>query len=187
MTDKLLTINVKKGDLNGFHLLYARFRNRIFFFSLSYLKSKDKAEDIVQDVFAKVWEKRDCLDENLSLNNFLFTVTKNLVLNQIRGVNYDIAYRKNCLTQSEVWAYQQNNTLDSVLFNDLKSYLYNEIEKLPAGMKGIFKLSRIQMLSNEEIAKNQNLSVRTVENQIYRAVLKLREKLVEESAVPCIY
>ena len=43
------------------------------------------------------------------------------------------------------------------------------------------------MLSNEEIAKSQNLSIRTVENQIYRAVLKLKEKLVEESAVPCIY
>ena len=114
-------------------------------------------------------------------------MTKNLVLNQIRSFNYDIAYKKNCLPQSEVWGYQQNNTLDSVIFNDLKSYLYNEIEKLPAGMKGIFKLSRIQMLSNEEIAKSQNLSVRTVENQIYRAVLKLREKLVEESAVPCIY
>ena len=76
MTDKLLIINVKKGDLEAFHLLYSKYRNKVFFFAWSYLKSKDKAEDIVQDVFARVWEKRDHLDERFSLNNYIFTITK---------------------------------------------------------------------------------------------------------------
>ena len=187
MTDKLLIINVKKGDLEAFHLLYSKYRNKVFFFSWSYLKSKDKAEDIVQDVFARVWEKRDHLDERFSLNNYIFTITRNIVLNQIRGLKYDIVYRKNYLSRSTGSEYHENSTLDSVIFNDLIYFMKNEIEKLPPGMKRIYKLSRLQFLSNEEIACSQNLSIRTVENQIYRAVSKLKNKLIEESTVPGVY
>ena len=187
MTDKMLMINLRKGDIDAFHRIFSKYRNKVYFFSLSYLKSKDKAEDIVQDVFIKIWESRDYLDERYSFNSFLFTVTKNIILNHIRKTNQEIGYRNNCIESSAILEQQVNSTLDSVICKDLKSYFNGEIENLPPGMRKIYKLSRIQLLSNEEIACSQNLSLRTVENQIYRAVAKLKKKFLEESLVPHCY
>ena len=101
-----------------------------------------------------------------------------------RKTNQEIGYRNNCIESSAILEQQVNSTLDSVICEDLKSYFNGEIENLPPGMRKIYKLSRIQLLSNEEIACSQNLSLRTVENQIYRAVAKLKKKFLEESLVP---
>jgi len=187
MDDKILVINLRKGDLDAFRRIYTKYKKKVYFFSLSYLKSADKAEDIVQDVFTKLWEDRTRLNEHYTFNNFLFTVTKNLILNHLRKAKFEIGYRNNCIELSGYCETQENNTLDSVICNDLKSYISREIEKLPPGMRKIYKLSRIQLLSNEEIASSQNLSVRTVENQIYRALSKMKKVIIEENIVPSYY
>lgn len=187
MNDKMLVINLRKGDLDAFRRIYTKYNKKVYFFSLSYLKSADKAEDIVQDVFTKIWEDRTRLSEYYSFNNFLFTVTKNLILNHIRRTKQEMGYRNSCIELSGFSEQQENNTLDSVICNDLKSYLNREIEKLPPCRRTVYKLSRIQLLSNEEIASLQNLSVRTVENQIYRALSKLKKTILEENIVPSCY
>ena len=184
MTDKMLVVKLKKGDLDAFQMIFSKYKTKVLFFACSYMKSKDKAQDIVQDVFTKVWEKRECLEEHYSFNCYLFTITKNIILNIIRKAKYEIEYRENITELPASFDYQVNNTLDSVIFNDLKSYINAEIEKLPPAMSRIYKLSRIQLFSNEEIADSQNLSIRTVENQIYRAVSELRKKFIEESTIP---
>jgi len=183
----MLISKLKEGDYKAFRTIFSKYRNKVFFFSWSYLKSNAVAEDIVQDVFAKVWETRTRLDEGKSFNNFLFTVTKNTILNHIRKTKYEVLYRQNRDSQSGISNGQENDTLNSIICNDLQTYIAGEIEKLPPAMRKIYKLSRIQFLSNEEIARNQNLSLRTVENQIYRAVLKLKRKFDEEIAVPYSY
>ena len=187
MDDKILVINLRNGDLDAFRRIYTKYKKKVYFFSLSYLKSADKAEDIVQDVFTKLWEDRTRLNEHYTFNNFLFTVTKNLILNHLRKAKFEIGYRNNCIELSGYCETQENNTLDSVICNDLKSYISREIEKLPPGMRKIYKLSRIQLLSNEEIASSQNLSIRTVENQIYRALSKMKKVIIEENIVPSYY
>jgi RNA polymerase sigma-70 factor (ECF subfamily) len=86
-------IDLRKGDLDAFRRVYSKYKYKVFFFSLSYLKSREKAEDIVQDVFIKVWENRNHMDEHYSFSNFPFTVTKNTILNHIRKKKYEIVYR----------------------------------------------------------------------------------------------
>jgi len=187
MTEQMLISKLKEGDYRAFRIVFSKYRNKVFFFSWSYLKSNAVAEDIVQDVFAKVWETRARLDEGKSFNNFLYTITKNAILNHIRKTKYEIVYRQDRTALSAISDDQENDTLNSIICNDLKSYIAGEIEKLPPAMRRIYKLSRIQFLSNEEIASSQNLSIRTVENQIYRAVLKLKRKFNEEITVPYSY
>ena len=178
MTDNMLVVKLKKGDLDAFRMIFSKYKTKVFYFACSYLKSKDKAQDIVQDVFTKVWEKRECLEEHYSFNSYLFTITKNVILNIIRKTKYEIEYRENLIELSASFDYQLNNTLDSVLCNDLKSYINAEIENLPPAMSRIYKLSRIQLLSNEEIADSQNLSIRTVENHIIAQIITVVAVLI---------
>ncbi|MFC2116953.1 sigma-70 family RNA polymerase sigma factor, partial [Bacteroidota bacterium] len=145
MNDEMLVKNLKKGDLDAFRMIYSKYKPKVLFFAWSYLKSKEKAEDIVQDVFTKVWENCNFLQEHYSFNNYLFTITKNTILNNIRKANYEIRYRENITEMPAIFDFQENDTLDSVICKDLNTYINKEVEKLPPAMKRIYKLSRVQL------------------------------------------
>ncbi len=176
--DQTLVIQLKDGSQLAFKQLFDRYTPRIYRFAISYLKSDADAEELVQDVFLKLWEKRETLDEYQNIRSYIFKIAINSIYNLSKRKNYKQVYNefvKNNFTQGNEF------TWNEVVYNELVDSLNLHIDKMPAQRRDIFLMSRKDGLSNQEIAKNLNISLRTVENQIYRSVSYLREQLKPNS------
>ena len=166
-------ISLRAGDDNAFGKLFDRYGKRLYYFALGYLKSPEDAEEIVQEVFLKIWNNREELSETKSFEAYLFTIAKNGILNTIRKSKSEHAYVSYAKLHPD-----KNILLDEELdFNELKRAYKQSIEKLSPRRKEIYILSREQALSNIEIAEQMNISVKTVENQMTSAISEIRKNL----------
>lgn len=165
--------SLKEGDMKAFSQLFDRYGKRLYHFSIGYLKSSANAEEIVQEVFLKIWNNREEILIHKSFESYLFTIAKNGILNTIRKSKSEQAYvnyaklhpGKNILLEEE---------LD---FKELEKAYRQSIEKLSPRRKEIYLLSREQSLSNAEIAEKMNISIKTVENQMTSAISEIRKTL----------
>jgi RNA polymerase sigma-70 factor, ECF subfamily len=171
-TDHELVEMLNKGKESAFDELYFRYVPRIDAFAKIYIKDKDLREEVLQEVFIKIWEKRDTINKDLSFKAFLFQVVKNNIYNIFRKKVYEVS-----LDLSEMNDYSHNNIEDQLNFSELQEKATEIIECLPDVQKQIFKLSRIEGMKNEEIAQKLSLSKRTVEHHIYLALKTIRKKL----------
>ncbi|MEZ5103445.1 MAG: RNA polymerase sigma-70 factor [Draconibacterium sp.] len=139
----------------------------IYNFSLSYLKDKNDTEELVQNVFLKIWEKRDLLNASQNIKAFIFKIAVNTIYDFIRRKNIESAFldyaRLNYTTN-------ENYTWHSVIFEEMQQNLNALLAQMPEQQQKIFRLSKLEGFSNDEIAKKMNLSKRTVENHLYRAL-----------------
>lgn len=150
----------------AFQNIYDTFCKSLYRFTLSYMKDSFDAEEIVQDVFLKLWEKRDEVDEQKSFKSYLYRITVNKIFNELKHRIVKRKYDQHLLNFDLV---TQETPESSIQFQELNKKLESLLSKLPEQQRTIFIMSRWQGLSNAEIAQNLNLSARTVENQIYRA------------------
>jgi RNA polymerase sigma-70 factor (ECF subfamily) len=165
-SDKKLLCGIRDNDLSAFEMLYNRYKRKIYAFSLKYLRNRTEAEDLVQNIFINLWEHRQSLDETQSIKNHIYNIYKNRAI-RTRYLEYEIKR----LDQSS------NPTYDLVIMHDLESTINNVVTTLPPQQQKIFSMSRGENYSHEEIAKKLDLSVRTVENQIYRTLKVIRKRL----------
>lgn len=175
--DRQMVQRLKAGDMVAFRKVFDAFSERLYHFTCSYLKDTEVAEEIVQDVFLRVWEKREEIDEDKSFKSFLYTMTVNKVLNYLKHQVVRQKYEK-YLTNFNQDA--TDDTESKVYYNELKVRLGGLMNKLPEQQCHIFEMSRNQGLSNREIAEQLGLSIRTVENQIYRASKFLKDQLKDD-------
>ena len=171
------------GSKDAFQLLFDAFGPKIYAFSLSYLKNEADAEELLQDVFLKLWEVRGSLDSSKNIKSFLFKICINLIYDFMRRKNVEQAYFNYC-SQNDISA---NSTWHDVAYNELLENLKNLVAAMPEQRRRIFQMSKVDGLSNEEIARQLNLSQRTVENQLYRAVSFLKEKLGPASITATLF
>ena len=154
----------------GLDMLFDQFGGKLYNMSYAYLKSREEAEEIVQDVLFKLWQNRGKIDESGFLEGYIFKITKNLLLNKIRTKS-----RKAIPTQElSMDVIGGSNTDQSLLLEEMQSFLSKAIQGMPPKRQSIFKMSRMEMLSNKQIAHNLDISEKTVENQIGRAIKYLR-------------
>ena len=176
----------KANDRLAFNTIYRTYSRRIFRFAYSYVKIQSDAEEIVQDVFLKVWENREKIDEYLSFESYLFTITYNTSISVLRkkvSENQYIEYLKSIQTASI-----QNNTTTEIEFTELRDRADQIIEQLPSRQKQIFKLNREKGHTYREIALILNISQNTVESHMGRALKTIRKKLGDISiAVLILY
>ena len=164
---------LKEGDLSAFNVLFDRYGKRLYHFSMGYLKSTADAEEIVQEVFLKIWNNRIELSTQKSFESYLFTIAKNGILNTIRKSKSEQAYLNYVKINPG-----KNILLDEELnFNELEKAYHEAIEQLSPRRKEIYLLSKEQSLSNGEIATKMNISVKTVENQMTSALSEIRRNL----------
>jgi RNA polymerase sigma-70 factor, ECF subfamily len=166
---------IRNGDKNAFRHLYDLYSKKLLGFALFYLKSKSEAEEVVQAVFVKVWEHRKDIRDDLSLQSYLYKITINHIYNLFN-------YRKIRAAEGNFANAEKldNTTLEKIHSDSLSEYIDHLIEQLPEQRKKIFSLSRMDGLSHEEIASRMNISVRTVESQIYKALKFLKQHLKKE-------
>ncbi|MEI7523911.1 MAG: RNA polymerase sigma-70 factor [Mariniphaga sp.] len=164
---------LKEGNLLAFNELFARYGKRLFHFSKGYLHSSENSEEIVQEVFLKIWDNRGELSAQKSIEAYLFTIARNGILNTIRKSKSEQAY----LNYAKIHP-GKNILLDEELdFSELEKAYHQVIDQLSPRRKEIFILSREQSFSNAEIAAKMGISVKTVENQMTSAISEIRKNL----------
>jgi RNA polymerase sigma-70 factor (family 1) len=183
-TDAKLTFLVKTGVKEAFRELFERYAPRIYQFSLSYLKNNQDAEELVQDVFLKIWEKRDSLDRTKNIKAFIFKVSVNSIYDFIRRKNIEGAYQEFARNNFEA---QPDSTWHQVIFNEMLGHLDVLVKQMPPERQKIFRLNREEGLTNDEIARKLNLSKRTVENQLFRAIAFLKKHFMTDSLFALLF
>lgn len=160
-----------------FEDVFIQYFPKVKSFAALLLKSENEAEDVAQDVFIKLWEKKDLWEDNLEIN-YLYTMVKNAVFNRIKRKNIESKYIDSQLElhgMEELWEFE--DPLIELYRDELYQLMKLALEQMPQKRRQIFEMSRFQNLNNNEIAKKMNLSVRTVEQHIY-LVLKEIKKLI---------
>jgi RNA polymerase sigma-70 factor (ECF subfamily) len=170
-----LVHNLSKGNLLAFNTLYKFYSGRLYRFALGYLKSEEEAEELVQEVFTKIWEKRANLKEELSFKSFLFTIAFNIIRKHFRTKVYLSEYFKTGKSDDIDIQTSQKITYDS-----LYQYISELVNRLPNRRKEIFIKSRFEGHSVKEIAQELQISHKTVENQLTAALKFIRTNLNRE-------
>jgi RNA polymerase sigma-70 factor (ECF subfamily) len=148
----------------------------LYRFAFGYLKSEAEAEELVQEVFTIIWEKRADLKEELSFKSFLFTIAFNIIRKHFRTKCYLSEYFKTGISADFDMQTSQKITYDS-----LYQYITDLVNQLPERRKEIFIKSRFEGLSIKEIAEELKISHKTVENQLTDALKFIRTNLKMES------
>ena len=177
MTSQLeikLISRLRNSDVKAFDQLFRNYSRNLYRFAFSLLKNKDDAEGIVQEVFLRVWNKRADIDSNRSFKSWLFTISYNLIIDELRLRLKEKEYLNHL---EKFFNTQDIITENEADYNLLKTQIDEVMEKLPDKRKVIYRLSRVEGLSNKEIAEKLNLSVKTVENQINLALKFLKFSL----------
>lgn len=167
-----LVKRLKASDHDAFKTVFNTWQGTIFNFLLFKTKDPDLAEDLLQEVFLKLWNVRSRLNENQSLKNYLYTIADNLVLNVIRHDKVVAKHR----SDADVVIFTNTENPEFMLQEkEWKSRLENAIASLPEKQRIVFLMSRLEDLSYQEIADRLSISIKTVETHMVKALKQLRE------------
>jgi len=182
--DEDLMMEIKAGNMLAFDLLYKKYCGRIYKFGYSLLKSKEEAENLLQEVFLSLWEHRFNVENNASVKSFLFTVTYNSAISFLRKKAKDnefFKYLKSLQEPSDV-------PVDVALnYRELETRLEEIINGLPQRQKEIYLMHKVEGLKYAEIAERLSLSVNTIENHMARALRTIRDKLGSYSLMGLLF
>lgn len=181
--DKLLVSELREGNHQAFRKLFDRYRNDLYKFSLSMVHSKPYAEEVVQDVFLKVWMKRETLNSDLSFRAYIFTITRNKTIKFLkkaannRKLCEDVFYTSQKIT---------NITEQTIRESELEILKNEALNKLPPKRLLIFEMSRDEGKSYDRIAEELQISPHTVRNQMSKALETLRASISENKDIAYI-
>lgn len=173
MNEKEAIAKIKNGDQDAFAYIYERYWPKVYNFTNLYILSPDCSEEIVQEVFIKLWENRADIDEHKNFDGYLFIITRNLIFNHSRK-NFNLIFYQTTLQEAIEEPHSVEEELESA---DLREYINVLIGSLPPRQKEVFKLSREEQLTYNEIAKKLRISEKTVERHMGEALKFLRKNL----------
>lgn len=176
-TEKDILLKLRAGSSEAFETLFHKYGGKLYNFTLKLSSGNTyMAEEIVQDTFVRIWEARSFINPDKSFISYLCAIAKNRLVNEFEHQTVVHIYRDYI---QKSYSNVDTITEKEIDRNLLEEYIDCLIEKLPPARKRIFILSRKEMLSNEEIARQLNLSENTVRNQLSNAVSFMREHLAK--------
>ena len=179
LANKEVVRRLISGDEQSFEKVYRYFYPRLIYFAKQYVYDLEASKNIVQDVFTELWDRRNTLQEETNLNAWLFTVTKNKSLKIISHLksqrNYDSYFKARQLDVNYI-ALSDFDTSNFV-FEELQAQINAAMEKLSPACRKVFEMSRFGDRKNREIAEELNLSIKTVEAHISKALRSLKADL----------
>lgn len=179
-SDEQLTDLLRVSDQGAFTEIFSRFGSLLFSITQRRLNDKELSKDLIQEVFADLWEKRLTLHVPGNLQSFLITVIKNRILNH---------YKHQKVTQKYIDQFQQflntaENKTDYLLrHNNFSALIEQEVAALPEKMQAVFELSRKEHMNRKEIANTLGIPQETVNSRMRHALKILRSKLASIATV----
>lgn len=172
--DDMLLSRLQNGDEKAFTAIYERYNKMLYVLAYKYLKDTFLAEDIVQQVFLKLWESRSLFVGFVHLRNYLYTMTKNLVLNEIRDNLSDMEKNYAVIQNAPEFEDKLQSALEE---KDLFQHFYKILAELPEQKRKVCLLKIRDNLSNQEVADKLHISVPTVKSHYSQAIKLLRDKM----------
>lgn len=170
-------LKIKNGDEQSFELFFRMYYVRLCSFANKFLNDPEEAKEIVQTALAKIWEGRNEIKPEVSLKSYIFKITQNLCLNALQRKKVESRFVK--IYKVVYYENHEHSNQESLLTKELENKISNSIEKLPTECRNVFELSRIEGHKYKEIAEICNISCKTVEAQISKALRFLRIELKE--------
>lgn len=170
--DKAVTEEYTIVDLRTYEIIFNKYYQALVNYAYTILKDNDESEDVVQRVFVSIWEKRESIQVHTSLKALLYKAVYNSCLNVIKQQKVRTNYNKEIQFRSENFTVSE-----TIQQKELQQRIEQAIGSLPEQCAKIFRMSRFDNLKYQEIADKLHLSVKTVENQMGKALKLMREQL----------
>jgi len=175
-TETITMKQITLGDLKAFEGLFRQHYQMLCGYALKFVHDSDTAEEIVQDLFYKLWEKRMELQINTSVKSYLFSAVHNRCLKYIEHKSVEMKYRSYYLQHESEIDSEPNNAAG---VRELQEIINHTLDSLPERCGNIFRLNRFEGLKYHEIAEKLSISVKTVEANMGKALKMLRKNLKE--------
>lgn len=172
--DNQLFETLKAGDITAFEMLFRTYYQPLCNYAYTFVQDHDEAEEIVQSTFLQVWEKREVLEIRTGVRPYLYAMVRNACLNVIK---HEKVKQQHIAVEMAMGERSVESVSRSVMASELESKIYHAMEALPEQCRLVFKLSRFEELKYSEIAEQLNISIKTVENHMGKALKIMREQL----------
>jgi len=175
---------LKEGDAKAFDFLFDYYSKRLYYFALGYLKSKADAEEIVQDVFYKIWENRKSLKPELSFKAYIFKIAYRKINELFLKVTQEQIYRHEIISTSFDF---DNNLENRIDYHSLLELVDKVVDELPPRQKEIFIKRRREGIPVKEIAVLLGIAPKTVENHLGEAIKTIKNYLIKEKIAGLLF
>lgn len=172
--DQVLVERLRNKDKRAFELVFNEYYGLLKSYAMRFMDDPDDAEEVIQEVFVKFWEKCDTLAPDSSIKSYLYRSVHNTCLNFIKHQKVKDSYRQYVITFMEEAVEGPSPDGEN---SNVQERIFEAIDNLPPRCSEIFKLSRFEGLKYQEIADHLSISIKTVEVQMGKALKTLREKL----------
>jgi RNA polymerase sigma-70 factor (ECF subfamily) len=176
VTEKDFIAGLRNNDELVFEQVFRDYYDRLCNFANTFLKDAFEAEEMVQHTFLTIWENRDCLVVHTSLKSYLYRAVHNNCLNRIKHLKVRTNHSNLLKLQAEP---EFDNASQHIISNELEQQISKAIDELPQQCRTAFMLSRFENLSYAEIAEQMNISAKTVDKHIVKALKHMRGHLKE--------
>lgn len=164
--EKCLFEKIRKGNEAAFEVIYKRYLPRLYYFVYEYVPFHDIVENIIQDTFMVLWDKKSKLEDNTNLGAYLYTIAKNNCLYKLRNQRY----KKKLFESTEVVEPELKANLDAlgvldtslITFTEIEQIIEKTIMQLPPQCRTVFRLSRFEEKKNKEIAEELGISLKGI-------------------------
>lgn len=182
--DEDLLQRIIKGDTVAYATVYELFKDLVFAFAYSLIKDRDTAEEVVQQVFFKLWEKREQIDIKQSFPAYIKRITYNHIIDFFRKVKRDTQLQAELQRNMESLC---DSHQDMLIRKDLETVYRTAIDMLPAQKKNVYLLAKEENMSYDEIAAEMNISKNTVRNHMTIAIQFVRDYVSKHYVVSLIF
>lgn len=181
MTEQDFFAGINKSDISVFEWLYSEYYVALMIYARNFVRDEKASEEIVQDIFLKLWESREKIEIIGSLRCYLFAAVKNHCLDYLKHKQivhrYNEQYTKQLRNAEYFYLFTQESGESAMIANELETHIREAIGSLPEQCRKIFLMNRFENLKYHEISEKLGVTVNTVQKQISIALEKLRDKL----------
>ena len=179
--DQSIVRKIVAGDKAGFRILFDQYYQRLYLYASSYLEDQFVAEDIVQDIFIRLWENRKDLNISSSVSSYFFSAVHNRCIHYLRQMKVRNIHRQKemlKLREAEITAANSNDfSISEIELDEIQKIIDQVYNSLPEKTQTIFRFSRSRLLTYAEIAKQLDINIKTVEYHISKALKAFRQAL----------
>jgi len=176
--------DLAEDDKSALEQLFAYFYPRLYHFSRTFLKLEDGIDDILQEVFIRIWQNRKNIGNPSTFNSYIFTITRNILLNELRSRLNNKKFRDRLFQLSVAEEYRLTEQLE---YNEMKRFVEQAIGDLPSKHKEVFDLSRLDGLSYKEIAEKLAITEKSVEYHIHQSIIYLKKRLKNQGLFSLLF